>query len=99
MNQTTYLKGDINNNGKIDNNNEERANIEINAKDIQKIQSEISKMKRKMNVGGASSKQNEFASSAKLAEELTDGKQKIFFNNVVIYIIYHLMSLDIMFQL
>ena len=76
------LKGDINNNGKIDNDKEERANIEYNAKDIKQIQSEIIKMKRKINVGGASSKSNEFASSAKLAEELTDGKQKIFFNNV-----------------
>ena len=35
------LKGDINNNGKIDNDKEERANIEYNAKDIKQIQSEI----------------------------------------------------------
>ena len=84
MNQTTYLKGDVNNNGKIDNDKEERANIEYNAKDIKDIQNEINRMKKRINVGvvNISNKQNEFASSAKLAEELTDGKQRVFFNNM-----------------
>ena len=83
MNQTTYLKGDVNNNGKIDNDKEERANIEFNAKDIKDIQSAIIRMKKRINVGGGvSSRQNDYASSAKIAEELTDGKQRVFFNNV-----------------
>ena len=76
------LKGDINNNGKIDNNKEERANIEYNANDIKGLQTELNKLKRKINVGVINNRSNEFASSAKVAEELSDGKQKIYFNNV-----------------
>ena len=50
MNHSTSLKGDINNNGRIDNDKEEKANIEFNAKDIQGLQNELSKLKRRMNV-------------------------------------------------
>ena len=81
MNQNMVLKGDSNNNGKIDNNNEERANIAFNARDIQGLQNELKKLKRKVNVG-VSNQANEFASSAKIAEELSDGKQRVYFNNV-----------------
>lgn len=81
MNQNMVLKGDSNNNGKIDNNNEERANIAFNARDIQGLQNELKKLKRKVNVG-VSNQANEFASCAKIAEELSDGKQRVYFNNV-----------------
>ena len=82
MNQSIYLKGDINNNGKIDNDKEERANITLNAKDIQGLQNELSKLKRRMNISPISNRQNEFASSAKMAEELSDGLQRVFFNHI-----------------
>ena len=82
MSHSTSLKGDINNNGRIDSDREEKANIEFNAKDIQGLQNELSKLKRRMNVSPISNRQNEFASSAKIAEELTDGKQRVYFNNV-----------------
>ena len=82
MNHSLSLKGDINRNGKIDNDKEERANITLNAKDIQGLQTELSKLKRKIAFTGINNKHNEFASSAKIAEELTDGKQRVFFNNV-----------------
>ena len=92
MNHSLSLKGDINNNGKIDkpqsgevlqdHDIEERANIALNAKDIQGLQTELSKLKRRIGFTGTSNKRNDFASSAKIAEELTDGKQKVFFNNV-----------------
>ena len=81
MYQTQQLKGDLNNNGTIDNTKEARTNIEFNAHDITRLQSEISKLKRNMIVDSVS-KNNEFASSAKIAEELTDGKQRIIFNNI-----------------
>ena len=81
MNKLQLLKGDLNNNGSIDNTKEARANIEFNAKDIAKLQTEIKKLKREMTIDTVS-KSNEFASSAKLAEELTDGKQRVFFNNI-----------------
>ena len=50
MNHSTSLKGDINNNGKIDNDKEEKTNIEFNARDIQGLQNELSKLKRRMNI-------------------------------------------------
>ena len=82
MNYSLSLKGDINNNGKIDNDKEERANIAFNAKDIQGLQNELIKLKKRIPFTGTSSRNNEFASSAKIAEELGDGKQRVFFNNV-----------------
>ena len=83
MTQLINLKGDINNNGKIDNNKEERTNIELNAYDIKLLQTQLNKLKRKVDSSGnVSNRQNEFASSAKIAEELTDGRQRVFFNNV-----------------
>ena len=48
MNQTLNLKGDINNNGKIDNDKEERANIEYNAKDIKGLQDELKRLKKRI---------------------------------------------------
>ena len=78
-----YITYDSNNNGQIDNDHEERANIEFNAKHIQKLQQEINKLKRKNAVSETiSGRPNEYASSSKLAEELTDGIQHITFNNV-----------------
>ena len=81
MNNKQVLKGDLNNNGSIDNTKEARTNIVLNAHDINKIQSELTKLKRMVNVDVVS-KNNEYASSAKIAEELTDGKQRIYFNNI-----------------
>ena len=87
MNYSLSLKGDINNNGKIDNDKEARANIAFNAKDIQELQNELKRLKKKVNVdyniSSMTIKDNaNFASSAKMAEELNDGKQRVFFNNV-----------------
>ena len=79
--KTTFLKGDINNNGKIDNSKEVNANIQFNAEDIKKLQTQIRLLKR-ITFTDVTNKQNEFASSAKIAEELSDGKQRVFFNNV-----------------
>ena len=81
------LKGDYNNNGSIDNNKEERANIVFNARDINNLQSELKRLKRRVNaeynVSNNIVKDNaNFASVSKIAEELTDGRQHILFNNV-----------------
>ena len=79
------LRGDFNQNGMIDNNKEERANIEFNAKDIQTIQNELKNLKKKLNVSVSSNAVNDyktFASTAKIAEELSDGMQRVYFNNL-----------------
>ena len=82
MIQSKYLKYDTNNNGIVDNNIEERRNIELNAKQIMKIQNEINNLKRNHNIINSVNNHHEYASSAKIAEELTDGVQRIYFNNL-----------------
>ena len=81
------LKGDYNNNGTIDNDKEERANIVFNARYINNLQSELKRLKRRVNaeynVSNNIVKDNaNFASVSKIAEELTDERQHILFNNV-----------------
>lgn len=83
----SHLKGDLNANGTIDNKNEARANIEYNAKDITMLQSELKKLKRRADIDIVT-KGNAYASSAKLAEELTDGKQRVYFNNVTKSVVF-----------
>ena len=63
--KTTFLKGDINNNGKIDNSKEVNANIQFNAEDIKKLQTQIRQLKRKT-FTDVTNKQNELHHPQKL---------------------------------
>ena len=68
------------NNKNIININEQ---IQLSKEQLNKIQLEINKLKRKSNITNSiSNHQNEYASSAKIAEELSDGIQRVTFNNI-----------------
>ena len=81
------LRGDINRNGVIDNDREARTNTEYNSVDIQKLQNELRNLKKRLTVSTIATnnqiKDNStFASTAKIAEEISDGVQRVYFNNL-----------------
>ena len=81
------LRGDANNNGVIDNDNEARRNTEFNSLDIAKLQHELNGLKRRVDISSfvannLARDKATYAASAKIAEELNDGKQRCYFNNI-----------------
>ena len=81
------LRGDLNRNGIIDNDAEARRNTELNSVDINKLQNELKRLSKRVNVNSvlASSPARDnatFASTSKISEELNDGAQRVYFNNI-----------------
>ena len=81
------LRGDVNRNGFIDNDNEARKNTELNSVDIAGLQKELKRLSRRVNnntvLASNTVRDNAtFASTAKIAEELTDGAQRVYFNTI-----------------
>ena len=72
------LRGDVNRNGLIDNDNEARRNTELNSVDITKLQKELKRLNRRVNVNTVLATNTvrdnaTFASTSKIAEELSNG--------------------------
>ena len=71
------LKGDVNGNGIIDNDNEARRNTEFNSVDIANLQRELNGLKRRIEISSfvannLARDKATYASSAKIAEELNE---------------------------
>ena len=87
MLKQVYLRGDVNGNGVIDNDNEARRNTEFNSVDIANLQRELKGLKRRVDISAfvannlARDKTN-FAATSKMAEELNDGRNRCYFNNI-----------------
>ena len=81
---TSGFAGDINGNGVIDNDNEARRNTEFNSAALVKIQNELKKLKRQAFVTSNVTRDlaNTFTAAAKMADELNDGKNRCYFNNI-----------------
>ena len=87
------LRGDANRNGFIDNDNEARRNTEFNSIDIDKLNNELKKLTKRVKINtvlanNAGRDNTTFASTAKIAEELSDGKQRVYFNNIGKSVVY-----------